>query len=173
MLGPRQLPKLEALNIHELLEHIAKIVTVENNDNITIIRDYDPSIPEFPGDRELFIQALLNIIRNATQALLESKLEQRNTITLRTRVQRQFTINRHYHHLVCRIDIEDNGPGIPDSIISDIFYPMITGRAEGTGLGLAISQNLIQQHNGLIECESQPGQTIFSIYIPLEQQHAS
>lgn len=173
MLGPRQLPKFERQNIHELLEHVAKVIIAECGDQITFVRDYDPSIPEFVGDRELMIQALLNILRNSMQALLESNFERDNKIILRTRIQRQFTINRKYHHLVFRIDIEDNGPGIPANLLSDIFYPMITGRAEGTGMGLAISQNLIQQHQGLIECESQPGQTIFSIYIPLEQQNAN
>lgn len=173
MLGPRQMPKFESLNIHELLEHVAKILSAECGSQIIIVRDYDPSIPEFSGDRELMIQALLNILRNGMQALLEADIHQTNKITLRTRIQRQFTINRQYHHLVFRIDIEDNGPGIPEALLDDIFYPMITGRAEGTGMGLAISQNLIQQHHGLIECESQPGQTIFSIYIPLEQYNAN
>ncbi|MBR9912921.1 MAG: PAS domain-containing protein [Gammaproteobacteria bacterium] len=172
MLGPRQLPNFKPTNIHEVLEHIARVMVAECGSKIQIQRDYDPSIPEFTMDAELIIQALLNIARNAMQALLEAGGEQDSMITLRTRVQRQFTINRQYHHLVCRIDIEDNGPGIPAAIVSDIFYPMISGRAEGTGLGLAISQHLVQQHQGLIECESQPGQTIFSIYLPLEQNHA-
>ena len=173
MLGPRQLLKFCRSNVHEVLEHVAKVTTAECGTEIQIQRDYDPSIPEFDIDSERIIQALLNITRNAMQALLESGLRQTHVILLRTRVQRQFTINRVYHNLVCRIDIEDNGPGIPPQIISDIFYPMITGRAEGTGLGLALSQHLVQQHHGLVECESQPGQTIFSIYLPLEQKDAS
>ena len=173
MLGPRQLPKFCRSNIHEVLEHVAKVMIAECGNNIQIQRDYDPSIPEFDIDSERIIQAALNITRNAMQALLESNRDQTNVITLRTRVQRQFTINRHYHNLVCRIDVEDNGPGIPPEIVSDIFYPMITGRAEGTGLGLALSQHLVQQHHGLVECDSQPGQTIFSIYLPLEQKNAS
>ncbi|MGH1372230.1 MAG: nitrogen regulation protein NR(II) [Cellvibrionaceae bacterium] len=173
MLGPRQLPNFAATNAHEILERVAAVIGAECGPDIRIARDYDPSIPDFTGDKELLIQALLNVARNAMQALQESDLSEHNVITLRTRIQRQFTIGRQHHNLVCRIDIEDNGPGIPQNLVTDIFYPMITGRAEGTGLGLAISQHLIQQHNGLIECESRPGQTIFSIYIPLEQQHAA
>lgn len=172
MLGPRQIPNIEYHNVHELLEHVAKVVQIEN-DSITILKDYDPSIPEVPMDKEMLIQAILNIANNAMQALVEAKLSQTNTITLRTRIQRQFTINRKFHHLVCRIDIEDNGPGIPPDIIEDIFYPMISGRAEGTGLGLAISQNLIQQHHGLLACESRPGQTLFTLYLPLEPHDAA
>jgi len=173
MLGPRQLPNFTSTNAHEILERVAAVINAECGTDIVLRRDYDPSIPDFSGDKELLIQALLNICRNAMQALQESDLSEQSMITLRTRVQRQFTIGRQHHSLVCRIDIEDNGPGIPQNILADIFYPMITGRAEGTGLGLAISQHLIQQHSGLIECESRPGQTIFSIYIPLEQNHAA
>ena len=172
MLGPRQLPKFDDTNAHEILERVAAVIQAECGTDIRIRRDYDPSIPDFTGDKEMLIQALLNICRNAMQALQEADLSEQSMITLRTRVQRQFTIGRQHHNLVCRIDIEDNGPGIPQQILADIFYPMISGRAEGTGLGLAISQHLIQQHHGLIECESRPGQTIFSIYIPLEQNHA-
>ncbi len=172
MLGPRQLPQVEATNIHEVLQHIAKLVQTELPKSIQLIKDYDPSIPEFPADREQLIQALLNIVRNAMQAIQESDAES-GSITLRTRIQRHFTIGRQHHPLVCRVDVIDSGPGIPKHLIDNIFYPMITGRAEGTGLGLAIAQNLIQQHHGLIECRSQPGQTSFSTFLPLEQEHAT
>ncbi|MYM64120.1 nitrogen regulation protein NR(II) [Pseudomaricurvus sp. HS19] len=173
MLGPRQVPKFASVNVHEVLERVAAVIKVECGSDLRIRRDYDPSIPDVAGDKELLIQALLNIARNAMQALQESDLNTQASITLRTRIQRQFTIGGQFHNLVCRIDIEDNGPGIPKHLLADIFYPMITGRAEGTGLGLAISQNLINQHHGLIECESHPGQTTFSIYLPLEQHHVT
>ncbi|WP_439135670.1 nitrogen regulation protein NR(II) [Pseudomaricurvus sp.] len=173
MLGPRQLPSFAQTNAHEVLERIASVIKAECGSGIRIRRDYDPSIPEFEADKEMLIQALLNIARNAMQALQEADLNEQSIITLRTRIQRQFTIGQQHHPLVCRIDIEDNGPGIPQDMLTNIFYPMITGRPEGTGLGLAISQHLIQQHQGLVECESQPGQTTFSIYIPLEQHHAA
>lgn len=169
MLGPRQPLQFTPSNIHEVLEHVASVIKVEAGEGIRLKRDYDPSIPEFPGDKEQLVQALLNIIRNAMQALQESGMGEQGEVIMRTRIQRQFTIGRIHHSLVCRVEIVDNGPGIPPELIEDIFYPMITGRAEGTGLGLAISQHLIQQHNGLIECSSRPGQTKFTIYLPLEQ----
>ncbi len=167
MLGPNQLPKWAQLNVHEALERVAAIIKAESNDALKLVRDYDPSIPNIYGDKELLIQACLNILRNAMQALLEAGMTN-GVIQLRTRIQRQYTIGRKHHPLVCRIDIIDNGPGIPADMIENIFYPMITGRAEGTGLGLTISQHLIHQHNGLIECHSEPGKTRFSLYLPME-----
>jgi two-component system nitrogen regulation sensor histidine kinase GlnL len=171
MLGPNQLPKWQSLNIHEAIERVANIIKAESRDAINIVRDYDPSIPELLGDKEMLIQALLNIVRNAMQALTEAAVDN-GVIQLRTRIQRQYTIGRKHHGLICRIDIIDNGPGIPEHMIENIFYPMITGRAEGTGLGLTISQHLIHQHHGLIECHSEPGKTRFSLYLPMETQHA-
>ncbi len=171
MLGPRQTLNRRPINIHEVLERVAKLITAESKGAVTFIRNYDPSIPEFPADTEMLIQAVLNIVRNAMQAILEAKIPQ-GTMALKTRVQRQFTMGREHYPLVCRLDIKDNGPGISPDLIENIFYPMISGRAEGTGLGLSISQNLIAQHHGLVECESRPGQTTFSIYLPLEQHHA-
>lgn len=171
MLGPNQLPQFRRLNIHEALERVAAIIHAESNDAVKLVRDYDPSIPDMLGDKELLIQAFLNIVRNAMQALLEAGMSD-GVIRLRTRIQRQYTIGRKHHPLVCRVDVIDNGPGIPAEMIENIFYPMISGRAEGTGLGLTISQHLIHQHNGLIECQSEPGQTRFTLYLPMEVQHA-
>lgn len=171
MLGPNQLPKWADINVHEVLERVATIIKAESHSSIRLVRDYDPSIPNIMADKELLIQACLNIVRNAMQALLEANITD-GVIQLRTRIQRQYTIGRKHHHLVCRVDIIDNGPGIPAHLIENIFYPLITGRAEGTGLGLAISQHLIHQHNGLIECHSEPGKTRFSLYLPMEAQHA-
>jgi two-component system nitrogen regulation sensor histidine kinase GlnL len=172
MLGPNQPIKYEALNVHEVFERIASLITAEGLDGLKINRDYDPSIPDIYGDKEQLIQAVLNVVRNAKQALQEHPPAEdtQATITLRSRIQRHFTVGTLYHPLVCRLEIEDNGPGISDKFIEEIFYPMISGRAEGTGLGLAISQQLINQHQGLIECESVPGSTCFSIYIPMSPQ---
>ena len=169
LLGPRQQLSMGELNIHEILEHLRKLLVAESSDQITIIRDYDPSLPDFPGDRSQLIQALLNIMRNALQAAEHS---QECIITLRTRSQRQFTIGATRHRLVCRVDISDNGPGIAEDLIDDIFVPMVTGRAEGTGLGLSISQSIINRHGGLLECNSAPGKTTFTIYLPMETQNA-
>ena len=167
MMGPHQAPTIEPVNIHEVTERVAAVINAESGGRLVIERDYDPSIPPLPGDKEQLIQAILNVARNAWEALEDAGMQEEGTITIRTRVQRQFTIGRFHHHLVCRIDIVDNGPGIPAEIIEEIFYPMISGRAKGTGLGLSISQQLISQHMGLIDVESRPGRTQFSLYIPL------
>ncbi|MGI1679239.1 MAG: nitrogen regulation protein NR(II) [Cellvibrionaceae bacterium] len=173
MLGPHQPTSMEPINIHEVMERVSAIIHAESGGTLMLDRDYDPSIPSLPGDKEQLIQAILNVVRNAWESLEDSGMKDTGEITLRTRIQRHFTIGRFHHNLVCRIDIVDNGPGIPKELIEDIFYPMISGRAKGTGLGLAISQQLISQHLGLIDCESRPGRTKFSIYIPMEQDNAA
>ncbi len=165
MLGPNALPQMRALNVHEVLEHVRSLVAAEAVGAVRLVTDYDPSIPELEADSELLIQAVLNIVRNAMQALGEAGGE----IKLRSRTLRQFTISHKRHKLVARIDIIDNGPGIPPALMENIFFPMVTGRADGTGLGLSIAQSLINQHGGLIECSSQPGQTVFSILLPIER----
>jgi len=172
MLGPRTPPAFEELNVHEVLEHVASVVAMEVQDKVKIMRDYDPSIPDIFGDKTQLVQAFLNILRNAIQALTENKDQHAPKVTISTRVKRRYTIGRVHYPLVGKVSIKDNGPGIPPEIMDDIFFPMITGRAEGTGLGLSISQNLIGQHNGLIECNSEPGKTEFAIYIPLGNHHA-
>lgn len=167
LLGPRKPARMQPTNVHEVLERVAQLIDAECEGALKIRRDYDPSIPDIPGDSEQLIQALLNIARNAMQAIDESIGLSTGEIVLRTRVQRQFTIGRRQLPLVCRIEIEDNGPGIPEEIRERIFYPMISGRAEGSGLGLSISQNIINQHRGLIKCDSRSGQSVFQIYLPL------
>jgi two-component system nitrogen regulation sensor histidine kinase GlnL len=166
MLGPNSVPQRMPLNIHEVLEHVRQLMEADVADSIILKKDYDPSIPEISADRDLLIQALLNIVRNAIQAVGDS-----GVITLRTRALRQFTIGHIRHKLVCRVDIIDNGPGIPEHAIESIFYPMVSHRPEGTGLGLSIAQTLIQQHDGIIMCESQPGHTVFSVMLPVEANH--
>jgi two-component system nitrogen regulation sensor histidine kinase GlnL len=163
MTGPTRALQREPLNIHSVLEHVRKLIEVENPAGLTIRRHYDPSLPLCAGDRESLIQALLNIVRNAVQAL-----GGRGTIELRTRVERGLTLGSERHRLALRVDVEDHGPGIPEELRERIFYPMVTGRPEGTGLGLAIAQDLVQRHGGLIAFESEPGRTVFSLYLPLE-----
>jgi two-component system nitrogen regulation sensor histidine kinase GlnL len=162
MLGPNKPPNKKSLNIHEILERVRQLIQAEANSNLFITCDYDPSIPNIQGDKNQLIQAVLNIARNAVQAL-----EGKGNIVFKTRIHRQMTIGRKCYKLAARCDIIDNGPGIDAEIMNQIFYPMITGRAEGTGLGLSIAQSLINQHNGLIECKSEPGNTVFSIYLPM------
>ena len=167
MLGPSKPSRKDTLNIHEILERVRQLINSEAS-NITINTDYDPSIPDLKADKNQLIQVVLNIVQNAVQAI-----EENGTILLKTRILRHMTIGRKRYKLTAKMDIIDNGPGINDSLMNQIFYPMITGRADGTGLGLSIAQSLINQHNGLIECESKPGNTIFSIYLPLENSHAT
>nr|WP_216614810.1 nitrogen regulation protein NR(II) [Methylomonas sp. ZR1] len=168
MLGPNKPAHKSQLNIHEVLERVRHLVSVEAAHGIMLHTNYDPSIPEIFADKNQLIQAILNIVRNAVQAV-----QNHGVITIKTRVQRHMTIGRKRYKLTVKIDIIDNGPGIKPELMGQIFYPMITGRAEGTGLGLSIAQSLINQHNGLIECESEPGNTVFSIYLPLETNHAN
>ena len=169
MLGSNKLPSLAMTNIHEVLERVCSLVDLESQGRTTLVRDYDPSIPDVLIDREQMIQAVLNIVRNAMQALASQSDLHLGRITLRTRTLRQFTIGHTRHRLVCKVEIIDNGPGIPPELQDTIFYPMVSGRADGTGLGLAITQNIISQHQGLIECESHPGHTVFALFLPLEQ----
>ena len=169
MLGSNKLPSLAETNVHEVLERVCSLVNLESQGSISLVRDYDPSIPDVLIDREHMIQAVLNIVRNAMQALSAKSQQAPASITLRTRALRQFTIGHVRHRLACKVEIIDNGPGISPDLQETMFYPMVSGRADGTGLGLAITQNIISQHQGLIECESQPGHTVFSLFLPLEQ----
>lgn len=163
MLGPNKVPKKEYINIHQVLEHVRQLVSVGLNKDIKFITDYDPSIPDVLVDRDQLIQAVLNIVGNAVHAI-----GSQGEIILSTRAERQCTIGHVHHKLVCRIDIIDNGPGIPEEMMESIFYPLVTGTADGTGLGLSIAQTLINQHGGLIQCESRPGRTKFSLLLPFE-----
>ena len=168
MLGPNKPAQKSLLNIHEVLERVRQLVIVEASKCIELQTDYDPSIPDLYADKNQLIQALLNIVRNAVQAI-----QKEGKILIKTRISRHMTIGRKRYKLAIRIDVIDSGPGIKPELMDQIFYPMITSRAEGTGLGLSIAQSLINQHNGLIECESEPGNTVFSIYLPLENIYAT
>lgn len=166
MLAPNKPPRKSPLNIHRVLERIRQLVQAEAPPAVSIVRDYDPSIPDILGDADQLIQAMLNIVRNALQAVGKN-----GEIVLRTRVHRQVTIGTRRSKLAIRVDIVDSGPGIDPELLNQIFYPMVTGRADGTGLGLSIAQSLINQHGGLVECSSSPGCTVFSIFLPLEKEN--
>jgi two-component system, NtrC family, nitrogen regulation sensor histidine kinase GlnL len=163
LLGPNQLPKVEELNIHEVLERVRQLLRVEYGESLKLNFDYDPSIPPVVGDADQLIQAILNIAANAARALGED-----GELTFRTRILRQFTIGNQLHKLVAEIDIEDNGPGIPPELRETLFLPMVSGSADGAGLGLSIAQSLVARHGGLIEFESEPGKTVFVVYLPVE-----
>ncbi|MCG6975356.1 MAG: PAS domain-containing protein [Acidiferrobacterales bacterium] len=163
MMGPTQPLQHAPVNIHDVFQHVRKLLLAENTVGLTIQCDYDPSLPEFIGDKEQMIQAVLNIARNAIQAM-----NGKGKLIFRSRISRQFTIGHKRYRLVLRAEIEDNGPGIAPEMLDAIFYPLVSGRPEGTGLGLAIAQDVINKHGGLVEAKSQPGQTVFTIYLPLE-----
>ena len=153
----------EPFNLHSVLEHVRKLTLVETPHGLKFERDYDPSIPEILGDRAQMIQAVLNIVRNAVQAM-----ESMGCIWLRTRVRRQCTIHHRRHRLAVEASIMDDGPGIEPGLRERIFFPMVTGRHDGIGLGLALTQEIISRHGGLIECASRPGETTFTILLPVE-----
>ena len=176
MLGSRQLPSYEPVNVHEPLERVRSLIINQTKKKIKITRDYDLSLPDVHADRDQLIQVMLNISVNAVQAMTENKdffTEEQPELILRTRIQRLVTINGITHRSTVRIDIEDNGPGVPEEILESVFYPLVTGRAKGTGLGLSIAQNIMHQHNGMIECQSVPGKTVFSLYLPWESNHVA
>ncbi len=167
LLGPNRAAVMRQVNVHEVVERVCTLLQAEASD-IQIIRDYDPSIPDIKADAEQLIQAVLNVARNARQALASMPESHVACLNLRTRIVRQFTIGAIRHPLVVRLDIIDNGPGINPELMDSVFYPMVSGRPEGSGLGLSIAQAILHRHQGLIECLSEPGHTEFSLYIPLE-----
>ena len=168
LLAPHRRPHMVGdVNVHEVCERVRSLILAEFPKGLKVVRDYDTSVPEFRGDREQLIQTVLNIAHNAAQALADRIEAGDAKLILKTRVARRLTINRELHRLALVLHIEDNGPGIPESIRDRIFYPLVSGREGGSGLGLTLAQTFVQQHHGTIECESQPGHTVFKILIPL------
>ncbi len=168
LLDPHRRPHTVGdVNIHEVCERVRAVIAAEFPRGLAIQRDFDTSLPEFRGDREHLIQAVLNVTRNAAQAL-GARIEAGDArILLRTRAARQVTISRERFRLALELHIEDNGPGVPESIRERMFQPLVSGRADGTGLGLTLAQTFVEQHLGMIECESTPGRTVFKILLPL------
>ncbi|HRD86000.1 MAG TPA: nitrogen regulation protein NR(II), partial [Rubrivivax sp.] len=178
LLAPhRRAPVVGDVNIHEVCERVRSLVLAEFPRGLTLERDYDVSIPEFRGDREQLIQAVLNIVHNATQALASpgeddmppgGRLARGDArIVLRTRVARQVTFGRQRFRLALELQVQDNGPGVPEALKDRIFQPLVSGREGGSGLGLTLAQSFVQQHQGTIECDSIPGRTVFKVLIPL------
>lgn len=168
LLAPHRRPHVVAdVNIHEVLERVRSLILAEFPKGLTVVRDYDASLPEFRGDREQLIQAVLNIAHNAAQALSQRRQAGDASIVFRTRAARQTTIRKQRYRLALELHIEDNGPGVPAELRDRIFFPLVSGREGGSGLGLTLAQDFVQQHHGVIECESEPGRTQFRILIPL------
>jgi two-component system nitrogen regulation sensor histidine kinase GlnL len=169
LLGPGHAPRKESINIHELLQHVGHLLAADAPPGLVIDRDYDPSLPPLQLDRNLIIQAMLNLGRNAMQAIAGNTNQnsaRTGRIVLRTRALTNVNIGARRHRLVASVQFEDNGPGVPEQLRDTLFYPLVTGRADGTGLGLAVAQDLVSRHDGLIEFESRPGLTTFTILLP-------
>ncbi len=165
LLGPGGPPNKQPVNVHELLEYVVRIIEAEGPADIAFARDYDPGLPLIDLDKDQMVQAFLNLVRNAATALAGQ-----GTITLRSRAITNFTIGNTRHSVIASIEIEDDGPGIPQELQDSVFYPLVTSRPEGTGLGLPAAQELLSRHGGLIEFESRPGRTVFVVQIPLHQE---
>lgn len=169
MLGPSRPPQKSLVNVHELCEHVFRLVRSEAAAGVTIERDYDPSLPAARLDRNEIIQALLNVARNALQALPAAG----GRVLLRSRVASNITIGARQHRLAANIQVEDNGIGVPPELMKSLFYPLVTGRPNGSGLGLAVAQQLLARHGGIIEFDSEPGRTVFSLLLPLAAEEAT
>jgi len=163
MLGPSKHGKKEPYNIHQIINYVLEVIEGEKPDNISIKLDYDTSIPTINIDFESMVQALLNIVKNAIQAMHQHG----GMLTLRTRVESRFTLGSRTYPLVAVISVLDEGEGIPAEIVDNIFFPMVSSKKEGTGLGLPVSQDVIRNHKGLIVAESIPGSTVFTVYLPI------
>ena len=171
LLMPHRVPRVAPVNVHEVLERVRSLVLAEFPHHVSVRRDYDPSAPELIGDKEQLIQVVLNVVRNAAQALCGvregDRLPTGGTITLRTRTSRQITIQRKRYRLALDLQVIDDGPGIPSAIRDRIFSPLVSGREGGSGVGLSLAQAYVHFHQGMIECESRPGRTVFRILLPL------
>ncbi len=167
MLGPRRPLQRAPVNLHEVTERVIRLLQAEASDDVRIVRDYDPSIPELSGDVDQLIQAVLNVARNAYEALRPGG----GTITFRTRVQRHYTIGTRRHTTVAQLTIHDDGPGIPEALQPQIFFPMVSDKNTGSGIGLPIAQALISAHDGLLKFQSRPGDTTFEFILPFGTAH--
>ncbi len=164
MIGPRQVATERKVNIHEISERVVQLISAEAGPEVTVSRDYDPSIPEFNGDADQLIQAALNIARNALEALQEAG---GGEIQFITRILRNYTIGGKQQNLVVRLRIRDTGPGIPPELRNQVFFPMISGKARGSGLGLSVAQAIVTSHGGIIKFDSSAEETHFDILLPI------
>ncbi|MGB6007794.1 nitrogen regulation protein NR(II) [Castellaniella sp.] len=158
----------QRFNIHEICERALALVGLEFGDRLSLVRDYDTSVPDITADRDRLLQALLNVVRNGAQALTEASDIASPTLRLRTRIVHQPVFLRTRHRMGLMITVADNGPGVPAALQDKLFHPLVTGRAQGTGLGLNLAQACLQLHGGVLEFDSEPGHTEFRLLLPLE-----
>jgi len=161
LLNPSHGAVAQPTNVHEALERVRLLVEAESGGAVKLVRDYDPSLPEITGDADRLTQALWNLVRNAIDA-------NASEIRLRTRAEHNALIGDRQHRLALRVEIEDNGRGVPDDLADRIFLPLVSGRAEGTGLGLTLVQQVAREHHGALSFRSRPGHTVFALVLPVE-----
>ena len=164
MTGPARPLQKSRTNVHELCEHVFTLLRSEAGRGVQLARDYDPSLPDAALDRDQIVQALLNLARNALQAVGDH-----GRITLRSRALPGAMVGATRHRLVGSLQVEDNGPGVPDELRASIFLPLVTGRPTGSGLGLAVAQDIATRHGGLVEFDSAPGRTLFTLLVPITE----
>lgn len=162
LLGPTHVPRQVDVNLHETTERVL-VLMESDNPEITFTRDYDPSLPTLRADPDQLVQALLNLVRNAVQAA-----GNQGAVSLRTRALTGHVVGGRRHRLVASVEVEDNGSGVPAEIADALFYPLVSGREQGSGLGLPLAQDLVSRNGGLVEFESEPGRTVFTMRFPLE-----
>jgi len=160
LLAPSGPSALEVVNIHEPVDRLYALLVAEGGRRVAVLRDYDPSLPELELDADQLFRALLNLGRNALQAGADE-------IRLRTRAVSRVTWAGTLHRQAVAVEIRDNGPGVPEELAESLFFPLVTGRPEGSGLGLAIAQEIADRHGGRIEFDSEPGNTIFRLLLPV------
>jgi two-component system nitrogen regulation sensor histidine kinase GlnL len=169
LLGPARTLRRELVNVHEILERVCALIASEAPPGVALARDYDPSLPAIPVDRDQMLQAVLNVARNALQALTQRKDGSAGgRIVLRTRALTNWIIGNQRHKVIANVEIEDDGPGVSPELGDSIFYPLVSGHQSGTGLGLPLAQEILSRHGGLIEYRSRPGQTVFMLRLPME-----
>jgi two-component system nitrogen regulation sensor histidine kinase GlnL len=174
LLGPTRSLRREPVNVHEILERVCALIASESPSGVILARDYDPSLPPIPVDRDQMLQAVLNVARNALQALTQRQDQSPGgRIVLRTRALTNWIIGNQRHKVIANVEIEDDGPGVPPELGDSIFYPLVSGHHGGTGLGLPLAQEILSRHGGLIEYRSRPGQTVFMLRLPMDAADAA
>ncbi len=161
----------EAVNIHDILDHVRQIADAGFARNIQLVADYDPSLPAVPANRDKLVQAFLNLVKNAAEAIGPDTENGRIVITTAYRPGVRLAVPGSGTRIALplMIEIQDNGPGIPGTMLEHMFDPFVTTKTNGTGLGLALVAKLIADHGGTIECDSEPQRTVFRILLPMQE----
>ncbi|HRN61076.1 MAG TPA: ATP-binding protein [Luteimonas sp.] len=162
LLSPAPPRPHQPLNIHGVLEQVVRLAEQDAGWAVRLVRDYDPSLPPLAGDSDRLVQAVWNLVRNAIQAGAAN-------VTLRTRAEFGARIGEDVHALVLRLEIIDDGRGVPEALAEQIFLPLVSGHADGSGLGLAMAQQVLREHRGSLGYRSRPGHTVFTLLLPLAQ----